>query len=66
MKSELSPAMIFVQGLTTNRDAEIRNRIWRKLEQDSKSTLRSLAEECQRIVNLRHDTARINTTCLSA
>ena len=61
--SELTPdkfkGLIFVQGLTTPKDAEIRVRLLSELEQDSKLTLQNIAEECQRIINLRHDTVKL-------
>ena len=46
-------------GLTSNKDAEIRSRILTKLEIDSKLTLQKIADECQRMVNLEFDTARM-------
>ena len=51
--------LIFVQGLTSSKDAGIRSRILTKLEMDSKLTLKKIAEECQCMVNLKLDTARI-------
>lgn len=48
---------ILIQGLTSNKDAEIRSRIL--AEMDSKLTFQKIAEECQRIVNLKLDTLRI-------
>ena len=61
--SKITPDMfkclIFVQGLTAPGDAEIRARLLTKLEQDQKITLQNLAEECQRILNLRSGTAKI-------
>ena len=60
---ELTPDMfkclIFVQGLTAPEDGEIRTRILSKLEQNPKISLQMVAEECERLENLRHDTARI-------
>ena len=52
--------LIFIQGLTAPTDAEIRLRLLMKLEQDQKITLQNLADECQRILNLRADTAKID------
>ena len=51
--------LIFVQGLTSNKDAEIRSRILTKLEMYLKLALQKIAEDCQHMVNLKHDTARI-------
>ena len=49
--------LIFIQGLTSPSEKEVRTRLLNKLEQDQKITLQSLAEECQHILNLRADTA---------
>ena len=61
--SEIIPGMfkcfIFIQGLTASKDAEIRSRLLMKLEQDQKITLQNLMDECQRILNLRADMAKI-------
>ena len=61
--NEITPDMfkclIFVQGLTAPKDAEIRSRLLTKLEQDQKITLQNLVEECQHILNLRADTALV-------
>ena len=41
------------------RDSGIRSRILSKLETDSKLTLLAVAEECERIMILKQDTAKI-------
>ena len=43
----------------STKNAKIKARLLSKLEQDLKLTLKNIAEECQRIINLRHDTAKI-------
>ena len=43
----------------------IRKRLFAKLEQDQKISLQNLAEECQRILNLRADTAKIEERDIS-
>lgn len=40
---------------TARKDANKRSHILTKLEQDQKITLQAMAEECQRIITLRHD-----------
>lgn len=51
-------------GLTANREnAEIRFRILTKVEQDLILTLQAVAEDCQRIVNVRQSMARIEERC---
>ena len=54
-----SKCLIFVKGLMAERDLEIRSRILSKLEVDLKLTLQVVAEECERIMNLKHDTVKI-------
>ena len=51
--------MIFIQGLISSSEKEVRRRLLTKLEQDQNITLQSLPEDCQRILNLRADTAKI-------
>ena len=51
--------LIDIQGLMTKRDSEIRSRILSKLEEDSKQTLLAVAEEREKIMYLKHDTAKI-------
>lgn len=48
-----------MQGLISSKDAEIHSRILTKLEQDPELTVQTVAEERQRILNLRIDTAKI-------
>ena len=51
-------SLIFTQGLTSPSE-KVRSRLLNKLEQDQRITLQNLDEECQRILNLRADTAKI-------
>ena len=57
--------LISVQKLTAERDSDIRSRILLKLETESKLTLQAVAEECERIMNLKNDTAEIQEICFS-
>ena len=45
--------LIFVQGLVSARDAEIRHRVLTKLENEQGLTLKKLAEDCQRVVSVK-------------
>ena len=45
--------LIFAQGLVLAKDAEIKCRVLSKLENETDLTLQKLAEDCQRIVNVR-------------
>ena len=48
--------------LKSPKDKEIRAKILAKLEQDPDITLQSVSEECLRIINWKHDSARIEET----
>ncbi|XP_055589226.1 uncharacterized protein K02A2.6-like [Uranotaenia lowii] len=54
-------ALIFVKGLQSPKDSEIRARLLSKLESEGAAAinLNMLVEECQRIANLKHDTALV-------
>ncbi|CAH8655864.1 unnamed protein product [Dicrocoelium dendriticum] len=51
--------LLFISGLRSAHDADIRTRLLSKLQQDSTITLHNLAEECQSLINLKHDSAMI-------
>ena len=57
--------LIFVQGLTSSKDKDIRSRILTKLEQGTEVTLQKVTEECQRMVNLKHDNTQIEEKDIS-
>ena len=57
--------LIFVQGLTTPKDKEIRSRILTIMEQDPNITLQKVTEECQRLINIKKDNTRIEEKCIS-
>ncbi|KAL6742047.1 hypothetical protein Aduo_015246 [Ancylostoma duodenale] len=53
--------LIFVCGLQSSEDAFIRLKLLDKIESDPNCTIQILAEECKRLLNLRHDTKMIET-----
>ena len=67
--NEITPdkfkCLIFIQGLTSPSEKEVRKSLLTKLEQDQKITLQSLAEENQHILNLWADTAKIEERGIS-
>ena len=67
--NEITPDMfkclIFLQGLSLPSEKEVRTRLLTKLGEDQKITAQSLAEKCQRILNLRADTAKIEERNIS-
>ncbi|XP_055633340.1 uncharacterized protein LOC129773719 [Toxorhynchites rutilus septentrionalis] len=53
--------LIYVCGLKSETDAELRTRLLSKIEERDIVTLEQLSEESQRLVNLRHDNAMIES-----
>ena len=51
--------LIFVQGLVSTKDFEIRRRVSSKLESEPNLTLKKLAEYCQRIISIKKDSKDI-------
>ena len=51
--------LIFVQGLVSTKDSEIRQRVLSKLESEPNLTLKKLAEDCQRIISVKKDSQDI-------
>jgi hypothetical protein len=67
-KSDQFKSLIFVIGLKSQDEADIRTRLLSKLEDDSEDkpiTLETLKTECDRIRNLKTDTALISSKPLS-
>ena len=52
---DMFKCLIFVQGLTSNKDKMIRSKILTMLEQDTEITLQKVSEECQKLINIRRD-----------
>ena len=59
ISADLFKCLIFVQGLTTPRDKDIRSRILTIMESDPNITLQKVTEECQRLINVKRDNTRI-------
>nr|AAX30452.1 SJCHGC03740 protein [Schistosoma japonicum] len=51
--------LVFVCGLKSPADADVRTTIFTRIEADPHITLQSVSEECQRIVNLKHNTQMV-------
>uniref|UniRef100_A0A1Q3EU21 RNA-directed DNA polymerase n=1 Tax=Culex tarsalis TaxID=7177 RepID=A0A1Q3EU21_CULTA len=54
--------LVYVCGLKSGSDAEIRTRLLSKIEENADVTLQQLSDECQRLLNLQHDNAMIETS----
>uniref|UniRef100_A0AAG5DQM8 Reverse transcriptase domain-containing protein n=1 Tax=Anopheles atroparvus TaxID=41427 RepID=A0AAG5DQM8_ANOAO len=59
LTEEQLKCLIFVCGLKTHKDLEIRQRLLARIEYRPETTLEQVTAECQRIINLRHDSAMI-------
>ena len=59
MTDDQFKCLIFICGLQSAQDSDIRTRLLNRLEQDPDLTLQAVTTECQRLVNLKHDTAMI-------
>ena len=57
--------LIFVQGLVSSKDTEIRRRVLNKLENEPNLTLQNLAEDSQRFINVRQDAKDIEVSDVS-
>ncbi|CAH8637620.1 unnamed protein product [Dicrocoelium dendriticum] len=57
MTSDQIKCLIYVCGLQASKVADIRTRILNKIEQNPDVTLQQVTGECQRMTNLKHDTA---------
>ena len=55
LKEDMFKCLIFVQGLTSNKDKVIRSKILTILEQDTEITLQKVSEECQKLINIRRN-----------
>ena len=51
--------LIFIQDLTSNKDAEIRSMILTKQKNGLKNNSLKISEKCQHMMNLKLDTARM-------
>nr|VZI21223.1 unnamed protein product [Spirometra erinaceieuropaei] len=57
--------LIFICGLQSPKDADIRTCLLSKVQQSNSITLQELAAECQTLINLRHDSAMIQNPASS-
>ncbi|XP_055633124.1 uncharacterized protein K02A2.6-like [Toxorhynchites rutilus septentrionalis] len=54
--------LMFICGLKSECDAEVRTRLLTKIEDNNDVILEALMEECQRLINLKSDTAMIESS----
>ncbi|XP_062698942.1 uncharacterized protein K02A2.6-like [Aedes albopictus] len=61
LSEEQFKCLVYVCGLKSENDVEIRTRLLTKIEDNNDVTLEQLSEECQRLFNLKHDSAMIES-----
>ncbi|GAA55003.1 hypothetical protein CLF_106337 [Clonorchis sinensis] len=61
MTEDQFKCLIFICGLQSHSDSDIRTRLLNKIEQTPEITLQSITHECQRLLNLKHDTAMLES-----
>ncbi|XP_058817025.1 uncharacterized protein K02A2.6-like [Topomyia yanbarensis] len=61
LTEEQSKCLVYVCGLKSENDVQIRTRLLTKIEDNNDVTLEQLSEECQRLYNLKHDSAMIES-----
>lgn len=59
MSEEQFKCLMFVCGLKSEADTDVRTRLLSKIEDNEAVTLQSLMDECQRMLNLKSDAAMI-------
>ena len=59
ISKDMLKCLIFVQGLMALKDKDIHSRILTIMEQDPEITLQKVTEECQRLINVKHDKTHI-------
>ncbi|XP_055623717.1 uncharacterized protein K02A2.6-like [Toxorhynchites rutilus septentrionalis] len=61
LSEEQFKCLVYVCGLKSENDVEIRTRLLTKIEERNDVTLEQLSKECQRLYNLKHDSAMIES-----
>ncbi|XP_058816916.1 uncharacterized protein K02A2.6-like [Topomyia yanbarensis] len=61
LTEEQFKCLVYVYSLKSENDVEIRTRLLTKIEDNNDVTLEQLSEECQRLYNLKHDSAMIES-----
>ncbi|CAH8528395.1 unnamed protein product [Schistosoma rodhaini] len=62
MTEDQFECLVFVCSLQSSEDPDIRTRILSKMEQCPNVTLQEVTTECQRLVNLKHDTSMVENS----
>ena len=65
LSTDMFKCLFFVQGLTASCDKDIRSWILNKMEQEPDITLQKITEECQFMLNIKHDNFAIEEKDIS-
>ncbi|XP_058837902.1 uncharacterized protein K02A2.6-like [Topomyia yanbarensis] len=66
LKEDQFKCLIFVCGLRSSKDADIRMRLLSKINETQDITLEKVVEECKSLINLKRDTVLIGSQSISA
>lgn len=58
MSPDMFNGLIFVQGLTPKKDAEVRPNILAKIEHNNNVTLEEIVNDCEIMRSLKHDSEK--------
>ncbi|CAH8529728.1 unnamed protein product [Dicrocoelium dendriticum] len=66
MTADQYKCLIYVCGLQATKDADARTRVLSRIEQNPEITLQEVTNECQRLMNLKHDAAMIQQSSIQS
>ncbi|CAH8670750.1 unnamed protein product [Schistosoma haematobium] len=61
LTSDQFKCLLFISGLNSPVDADFRMKLLSRMEHDDEMTLQTITTECQRLINLKQDTAMLET-----
>ncbi|CAH8601572.1 unnamed protein product [Schistosoma rodhaini] len=61
LTSDQFKCLLFISGLNSPSDADVRMKLLSRMEHDEEMTLQTITGECQRLINLKQDSAMLET-----
>ncbi|CAH8439890.1 unnamed protein product [Schistosoma rodhaini] len=61
LTSDQFKCLLFISGLNSPSDADVRMKLLSRMEHDEEMTLQTVTGECQRLINLKEDSAMLET-----
>lgn len=61
LTSDQFKCLLFISGLNSPSDADVRMKLLSRMEHDEEMTLQTVTGECQRLINLKQDSAMLET-----